>query len=306
MKPRGHRVPWTASLVVVGAIIAASAVAQPAPKGASGPININTATAAELQTLPGIDAGLAAKIIAGRPYRTASDLARTGILPGIVMNLTPRITFEPAPPAKPVTQPEVKPAEPKVEKPVPAPAKPTPTPEAKPAAPVVPLTEVKAPEAKPVAKPAAPPVEAKPAKPAEPKVEKQAPPAKPAEPKIEKPAPPAKPAEPKVEKPAPPAKPAKTPPAVKPVEPEKAKETPAPADPAKLKSADFMDTGGLVTKRTPPAKGMVWVDTGTGLFYTEGDRRFGATQEGKFMSREDALKAGYFLSKTNNAGPAKK
>lgn len=54
----------------------------PAPGEADVPgrINVNTATAAELETLPGIGPTRAAAIIAGRPYRDVADLLR---VPGI-------------------------------------------------------------------------------------------------------------------------------------------------------------------------------------------------------------------------------
>ena len=47
------------------------------------------------------------------------------------------------------------------------------------------------------------------------------------------------------------------------------------------------------TARTPPEKGMVWVNTSTGVYHREGDRWYGKTKKGKFMSEADAQKAGY-------------
>ncbi len=44
------------------------------------------------------------------------------------------------------------------------------------------------------------------------------------------------------------------------------------------------------------AKGMVWVNTGTGVYHNDG-QYFGATKEGKFMSEADAKKAGYRSAK---------
>jgi Helix-hairpin-helix motif len=45
--------------------------------------------------------------------------------------------------------------------------------------------------------------------------------------------------------------------------------------------------------KTPPAKGMVWVNLKTGIYHREGDRWYGKTKSGKFMSESDAEKAGY-------------
>ncbi|MDQ3249410.1 MAG: ComEA family DNA-binding protein [Chloroflexota bacterium] len=48
--------------------------------GAAGSVNINTATVAELETLPGIGPSKAAAIIANRPYATVDELDK---VPGI-------------------------------------------------------------------------------------------------------------------------------------------------------------------------------------------------------------------------------
>ena len=47
----------------------------------------------------------------------------------------------------------------------------------------------------------------------------------------------------------------------------------------------------------PPVKGMVWVNTETKVFHREGDKWYGNTKHGKYMTEADALKAGYRESK---------
>ena len=47
----------------------------------------------------------------------------------------------------------------------------------------------------------------------------------------------------------------------------------------------------------PPAKGTVWVNTATKVYHYEGDHWYGNTKEGKYMTEEEAIKAGYRASK---------
>ena len=44
-------------------------------------VDINSANQYQLKSLPGIGDAQVAKIIAGRPYKTKADLARSNILP---------------------------------------------------------------------------------------------------------------------------------------------------------------------------------------------------------------------------------
>jgi competence protein ComEA len=59
----------------------AAATASPAPL-----IDINSATAAQLKTLPGIGDAYSAKIIANRPYAKKDQLVSKGVLPQGVYN----------------------------------------------------------------------------------------------------------------------------------------------------------------------------------------------------------------------------
>ena len=49
--------------------------------------------------------------------------------------------------------------------------------------------------------------------------------------------------------------------------------------------------------KTPPQKGMVWVNTDSGVFHKEGSRWYGKTKEGKWMTEADAVKAGFRAAK---------
>ena len=146
-------------------------------KAPATPVNLNTASQADLEALPGIGPATAKKIIAGRPYATVSDLAKAGVPKNTIDKITSMVTVG-APAAAPAPRP--------------APA---------------------------------------------------------------------------------------TPPATTAPTPSKA---PAPSAAA----------------QQPPVKGMVWVNLNTKVFHREGDKYYGNTKNGKFMTEEDAVKAGYHEAKT--------
>ena len=63
------------------------------------------------------------------------------------------------------------------------------------------------------------------------------------------------------------------------------------------KSASAPAASANKPAQPPPAKGMVWVNTATKVYHYEGDHWYGNTKEGKYMTEEDAIKAGYRASK---------
>ncbi len=54
------------------------------------------------------------------------------------------------------------------------------------------------------------------------------------------------------------------------------------------------------TAQTPPEKGTVWVNLNSGVYHREGDRWYGKTKNGKFMSEADAQRAGYRVSRSGS------
>jgi len=55
-------------------------------------VDLNTASAAQLEELPGIEAASAKKIIAGRPYKSVDDLSRIGIPAANIKKFKPLVT----------------------------------------------------------------------------------------------------------------------------------------------------------------------------------------------------------------------
>jgi len=65
------------------------------PTSGSLVVNINTATASQLETIPGIGSTRAAQIIAGRPYESVDDLVKVvGIGDKSINGLRPFVTTE--------------------------------------------------------------------------------------------------------------------------------------------------------------------------------------------------------------------
>jgi hypothetical protein len=81
--------------------------------------------------------------------------------------------------------------------------------------------------------------------------------------------------------------------------------TPVPAAPAGTSkaAASGQPKPAPSVAKAAPSKGMVWVNTDSKVFHHEGDRWYGKTKQGKYMTEADALKDGYRPAKE---GAAKK
>ena len=78
--------------------------------------------------------------------------------------------------------------------------------------------------------------------------------------------------------------------------------TPAPAPAPAAKPVKSASTAPTATPaQPPPAPGMVWVNLTTKVFHRAGDRWYGNTKHGQYMTEADALKAGYREAKSGGA-----
>jgi len=82
-----------AVMLPISGAFAAPKAAGVASQAVPGMVNLNTATQAELEKLPGVGPAMAKKIVAGRPYTSVSELSQKAGLPaGTVQKITPFVT----------------------------------------------------------------------------------------------------------------------------------------------------------------------------------------------------------------------
>jgi DNA uptake protein ComE-like DNA-binding protein len=289
---KAYKIVGTLFLIAVfGFGLQTLAGSQPSPQG-DAKIDLNSASEKDLESLPGVGAATAKKIIAGRPYSSTSDLSKAGVSAATIKKITPLVTVGGA------------------AAPAPAPAKATSSKSA---------ASEKA-SASSTSGGSGAPVDLNTASAAE---LKELPGVGEATAKkiiagrpyssvgdlsnagvsaatIKKitplttvgharPAPSASSRTASSESSPPPSKKAAAPAAPAPA-PAAAQSQPAPAAPAaSAKSSP--------AAQVSPGDGMVWVNTDTKVYHKEGSRYYGKTKQGKYMSEDDAIKAGYRAAK---------
>jgi hypothetical protein len=68
---------------------------------------------------------------------------------------------------------------------------------------------------------------------------------------------------------------------------------PNPATPSQPASTSPAKTASSSATQGSPGPGMVWVNTSTGVYHRQGDQWYGKTKQGKYMTEDEAKKAGY-------------
>jgi DNA uptake protein ComE-like DNA-binding protein len=294
-------------LTVAAFAFAASALASSGSGGqANGAkVDLNSASEKDLETLPGVGAATAKKIIAGRPYSSASDLSKAGVYATTIKKITPMVTFGNSAPAA-------------------APAKSTVTKTAastKPAAssaPSAPVDLNTASEKDLEDLPGVGPATAKKIISGRPyssasdlsKAGVSAATIKKITPLVTasggaavaaasaSPASSGSGSKRRSSSSGAATAPASNPPASSSATPAAPAPGPAPAPAASAPASAPASAAKSAPQAQPsPGSGMVWVNLDSGVYHKEGTRYYGKTKNGKYMSEADALKAGYRAAK---------
>ena len=279
-------------MLALAAVLVWGLAISPSPVFAADKVDINSASQAELEALPGVGAATAKKIIAGRPFSSVGDLSRAGVSAATINKLKPLVkagrgasaAAEPVKETKAAAAPakETKAAAAKEEKAAAKAAKETKS-EMKTQASAPSGGRVDLNTASEKDLEALPAVGAATAK----KIIAGRPYSSVGD--LAKAGVPAKTIDtigPLVTVAARPAAPAASQPA------SASASRPSAASKPSSSNAGVSEPAG-----PPPVRGMVWVNTETKVFHREGDKWYGNTKHGKYMNEADALKAGYRESK---------
>lgn len=97
-----HRMPVIAQLLVglvvlgfTASLSFAQSAQQPSTGGVRVAVDLNTASQAELEALPGVNATMAKRIISGRPYTSVDDLAKVDVPPATIEKMRPMVKVTP-------------------------------------------------------------------------------------------------------------------------------------------------------------------------------------------------------------------